>query len=181
MTPPRGLLAAIRLFDGISLWSGRITGWLIVPMVLSLVYEVVARYFFNAPTIWAYDMTSFLYGAFFMLGAAYTLLRKGHIRTDSFYAGWSPRTQGWVDAICYVLFFFPGMIMFFVVSWDYFVASYGRGERAVSSPWMPILWPLKLALTVAILLLILQGISELLKSIWAARTGQWLDRAGEEP
>ncbi len=76
MTPPRGLLAAIRFFDGISLWSGRITGWLIIPMVLSLVYEVVARYFFNAPTVWAYDMTSFLYGAFFMLGAAYTLLKR---------------------------------------------------------------------------------------------------------
>jgi TRAP-type mannitol/chloroaromatic compound transport system permease small subunit len=179
MTPPRGLLAAIRFFDGISLWSGRITGWLIVPMVLSLVYEVVARYFFNAPTIWAYDMTSFLYGAFFMLGAAYTLLKKGHIRTDSFYSGWSVRTQGWVDTVCYVLFFFPGMIMFFVVAWDYFIASYGRGERAVSSPWMPILWPLKFALALAILLLILQGISELLKSIWAARTGEWLDPAGD--
>jgi TRAP-type mannitol/chloroaromatic compound transport system permease small subunit len=176
MSAPRGLLAAIRFFDTISLWSGRITGWLIIPMVLSLVYEVVARYFFNAPTVWAYDMTSFLYGAFFMLGAAYTLLKKGHIRTDSFYAGWSPRTQGAVDTVCYVLFFFPGMIAFFVVSWDYFTVSFGRNERAVSSPWMPILWPLKLALTVAIGLLILQGISELLKSMWAMRTNAWLDQ-----
>jgi TRAP-type mannitol/chloroaromatic compound transport system permease small subunit len=175
MGAPSGLLRAIRFFDTISLWSGRITGWLIVPMVLSLVYEVVARYFFNAPTIWAYDMTSFLYGAFFMLGAAYTLLRKGHIRTDSFYANWSPRTQGWVDAVCYVLFFFPGMIAFLVVSWDYFTVSFGRNERAVSSPWMPILWPLKLALTVAIALLVLQGISELLKSIWAIRHKAWPD------
>jgi TRAP-type mannitol/chloroaromatic compound transport system permease small subunit len=170
------MLAAIRFLDSIGFWSGRIVGWLIVPMVLSLVYEVVARYFFNAPTIWAYDMTSFLYGAFFMLGAAYTLLRKGHIRTDTFYANWSPRTQGAVDAVCYVLFFFPGMIAFLMVSWDYFTVSYGRGERAVSSPWMPILWPLKLALTVAIALLVLQGISELLKSIWAVRAGAWPDQ-----
>ena len=65
------------------MWSGRIVAWLIVPMVLSLVWEVVARYFFNAPTVWAYDMTFMLYGTFFMLGSAYTLLRKGHIRTDS--------------------------------------------------------------------------------------------------
>ena len=175
MTPPRGLLAVIRCIDGLSLWSGRITGWLIVPMVLSLVYEVVARYFFNAPTIWAYDMTSFLYGAFFMLGAAYTLLKKGHIRTDSFYGAWSPRTQGWVDATCYLLFFFPGMIAFLVVSWDYFTVSFGRNERAVSSPWMPILWPLKFALSLALALLVLQGFSEFLKSVWAARTGAWPD------
>ncbi len=52
----------------------------------SLVWEVVARYCFNAPTVWAYDMTFMLYGTFFMLGSAYTLLRGGHIRTDSLYA-----------------------------------------------------------------------------------------------
>ena len=76
-------------------------------MVLSLVYEVVARYFFNAPTIWAYDMTFMLYGSFFMLGAAYTLQRSGHIRTDVFYARWSPRTQARVDLACYLVLFFP--------------------------------------------------------------------------
>ncbi len=178
MTPPRGLLAVIRFIDRINLWSGRIVAWMIVPMVLSLVYEVVARYFFDAPTIWAYDMTSFLYGAFFMLGAAYTLLRKGHIRTDSFYGEWPVRRQGLVDAICYLVFFFPGLIAFLVVSWDYFAVSYGRGERAVSSPWMPILWPLKLSLAVGIALLVLQGISEFLKSVWAARSGEWIDSTG---
>ncbi|PZP54536.1 MAG: TRAP transporter permease DctQ, partial [Azospira oryzae] len=66
-TPPPTLLKAIRILDGVSLWSGKIVGWLIVPMVLSLVYEVGARYLFNAPTVWAYDMTFMLYGSFFML------------------------------------------------------------------------------------------------------------------
>jgi TRAP-type mannitol/chloroaromatic compound transport system permease small subunit len=176
---PASLVAATRFLDNISRASGWLVAWLIIPMVLSLVWEVVARYVFNAPTVWAYDMTSFLYGAFFMLGAAYTLLCKGHIRTDSFYAEWSPRTQGWVDAVCYVLFFFPGLIAFAVVSWDFFAVSFGRGERAVSSPWMPILWPLKLALFVSIVLLLLQGLSEFLKSAWAARSGAWLDGEGQ--
>ena len=72
-------------------------------MVAGLTYEVVARYLFNAPTVWAYDMTFMLYGTFFMLGSAYTLMRKGHIRTDTFYANWSPRVQGAVDAVCYVI------------------------------------------------------------------------------
>lgn len=162
--------------DKLALWSGRIVGWLIVPMVLSLVYEVVARYAFNAPTIWAYDMTFMTYGAFFMLGAAYTLLRGGHIRTDSLYGSWSPRTQGTVDAICYVLFFFPPMLIFLYVTWDFFVVSFGRGERSVTSPWMPAIYPLKFVLPLSCLLLIVQGVSELLRSIHAARTGVWIAR-----
>jgi TRAP-type mannitol/chloroaromatic compound transport system permease small subunit len=58
--------------DAIALWSGNIVSWMILPMVLSLTYEVVARYVFSAPTVWAYDMTFMLYGTFFMLGASYT-------------------------------------------------------------------------------------------------------------
>src|SRR5262245_63496524 len=78
-----GLVRAVKFFDGISLWSGRIVAWLILPMVMSLVWEVFARYFLNAPTIWAYDMTYILYGSFFMLGSAYTLLRGKHIDRKS--------------------------------------------------------------------------------------------------
>lgn len=172
--PPAALVRTIFILDGISLWSGKIVGWLIIPMVLSLVYEVVARYGFNAPTEWAYDMTFMLYGSFFMLGSAYTLCRKGHIRTDFFYMNWSPRRQGWVDATCYVLFFFPGAIAFLIVSWDFFWVSFGRGERIVTSPWMPIVYPFKLVLPLSVALLLLQGISEFLKSVYAAARGEWL-------
>ena len=173
-SPPAAMLKGIALLDSISLWSGRIVAWLIVPMVLSLVYEVVARYVFDAPTMWAYDMTFMLYGSFFMIGSAYTLYKKGHIRTDSYYGSWSPRTQGWVDAICYLLFFFPPMIAFLVVGWDYFARSYMQGERIVTSPWMPIVYPFKAAIPLATLLLLLQGLSEFMKSVWAARKGEWL-------
>ncbi len=173
-SPPSAMLKAIALLDAISLWSGRITAWLIIPMVLSLVYEVVARYVFDAPTMWAYDMTFMLYGSFFMIGSAYTLFKKGHIRTDSYYGSWSPRTQGWVDAICYLVFFFPPLIAFLVVGWDYFLRSYLQGERIVTSPWMPIVYPFKLAIPVATALLLLQGLSEFMKSVWAARKGEWL-------
>lgn len=173
-SPPSAMLKAIALLDAISLWSGRITAWLIIPMVMSLVYEVVARYIFDAPTEWAYDMTFMLYGTFFMVGSAYTLQKKGHIRTDSYYGGWSPRTQGWVDTICYLVFFFPPLIAFLVVGWDYFLRSYLQGERIVTSPWMPIVYPFKLAIPLATALLLLQGLSEFMKSVWAARKGEWL-------
>jgi TRAP-type mannitol/chloroaromatic compound transport system permease small subunit len=170
----RLLLSAIRTLDRISVWSGKIVAWLIIPMVGSLVYEVVARYLFDAPTEWAYDMTFMLYGSFFMLGAAYTLQCKGHIRTDFFYANWSVRRQGTVDALCYLLLFFPGMIVFLVVTWDFFTVSFARGERAVTSPWMPVIYPLKGALFAAVALLLLQGTSEFLKSVHAALKGKWL-------
>lgn len=172
--PPAAMLKAIAVLDSIGLWSGRIVAWLIIPMVLSLVYEVIARYLFDAPTAWAYDMTFMLYGTFFMVGSAYTLHKKGHIRTDSYYGRWSPRTQGWVDTVCYLVFFFPPLIAFLVVGWDYFLRSYMQGERIVTSPWMPIVYPFKFAIPLATALLLLQGLSELMKSVWAARKGEWL-------
>lgn len=169
---PNGLARLTAILDAISIWSGKTIAWLVAPMVLALVYEVVARYVFNAPTVWAYDVTYMLYGALFMLGAAYTLQRGAHIRTDTFYSHWSPRRQGIVDAICYILFFFPGMIAFLVVGWDFFAASFARGERIVVSPWMPVIYPLKFVIPVATALLLLQGFSELIKSLWAAVKGE---------
>lgn len=169
------LIRIARRLDPIAQWSGRLTAWLILPMVLALSYEVIARYLFNAPTLWAYDMTFMLYGSFFMLGAAYTLQRKGHIRTDSLYGGWSPRTQGWVDVVCYVLMFLPFAMVFLYTGWGYFWKAFVTGERFVSSPWMPITWPFKLVMPLTGLLLVIQGISEFLKSLHAATTGAWAD------
>lgn len=169
---PKGLARLLAILDAISIWSGKTVAWLIVPMVMSLVYEVVARYVFNAPTAWAYDITYMLYGALFMTGAAFTLQRGIHIRTDTFYSSWSPRRRGAVDAVCYILFFFPGMIAFLVVGWDFFVASFMRGERIVVSSWMPVIYPLKFVIPLATALLIVQGTSELIKSLWAATTGE---------
>lgn len=172
--PPGALVRAIRTLDGISEWSGRAVAWLIVPMVLSLVYEVMARYVFSAPTVWAYDATYMLYGTFFMLGAAFTLKRKGHIRTDFFYANWSPRWQGAVDAALYLFCYFPALAIFLWVALDYAATSWSRGERIVTSPWMPPVYPFKTVLPVTAALLLLQGVSELLKSLYAAARGRWL-------
>ena len=90
---PSPLARWARRIDQVAVVSGHIVAWMVVPMVLSLCYEVVSRYVFNAPTQWAYDMTFMLYGSFFMLGSAYTLQRKGHVRTDSWHANWSPRRK----------------------------------------------------------------------------------------
>lgn len=171
--PP--LMRIARRLDRLAANSGRVVAWLIVPMVLSLCYEVVARYVFNAPTQWAYDMTFMLYGSFFMLGAAYTLQRKGHVRTDSLYAKWSPRRQAMVDLAGHVLMLLPFAGVFVFVGWGYFVKAYLTHETFVSSSWQPITWPFKLAMPVAGVLLLIQGVSECLKCFETLRSGQWPD------
>ncbi|MFO1219414.1 MAG: TRAP transporter small permease subunit [Burkholderiaceae bacterium] len=170
------LLRTAAALDGVARWSGYAVAWLIVPMVLSLCWEVVARYVFNAPTQWAYDMTFMLYGTFFMLGAAFTLQRKGHVRTDSLYAGWSPRRQALVDLLGHLLMLLPVAGVFVFVGWGYFVKAYTMNETFVSSAWQPITWPFKLAMPVAGALLLLQGASECLKCIDTLQRGQWADR-----
>ena len=154
-----------RALDAVTRAVGRVVAWLIIPMVTSLVYEVTARYVFDAPTIWAYDMTYMLYGTFFMLGSAWTLQRGGHIRTDTFYGEWPPRTRAIVDALCYLLLFLPAMAVFLKLGSEYFWKSFQQNERIVTSPWLPIVWPFKLVMPVTALLLILQGVSELIKSL----------------
>ena len=167
-------LKLARAIDRISEWFGRIVAWLCFPLILALVYEVTARYVFKAPTEWAYDVTYILYGTIFMLGAAYTLLKKGHIRTDFFYNNWSPQRQGKTDTIMYVLFYFPGILFFLIAGWDYAAHSWTTFERTALSPWRPIIYPFKTVIPVTAFLLLVQGVSELIKSIYAWKRGERL-------
>jgi TRAP-type mannitol/chloroaromatic compound transport system permease small subunit len=167
-------MSVVRAIDTLSDWSGRLFCWLIVPLIAGTTYEVIVRYLFNAPTIWAYDLSYMLYGAHFMLGAGYTLLKGGHIRTDIFYQNWSPRTRGLVDALLYLLFFFPGMIFFFWMGGQEALHSILIGERSDASPWRPIVYPLKTVLPVTALLILIQGVSEFIKSVHLARYGRSL-------
>jgi TRAP-type mannitol/chloroaromatic compound transport system permease small subunit len=163
----------VERIDRVAVISGQIISWMIIPMVLSLTYEVISRYLFNAPTLWAYDMTFMLYGSFFMLGAAFTLQRRGHIRTDSLYESWSIRTKGWVDGLCYLVFFFPFVYIFVFTGFEYFWKAFTTGEKFVSSPWMPLTWPFKLAMPLSGILLAVQGVSELMKCVYAIQHDRW--------
>lgn len=172
---PRALLKTVRFIDyWIGEWSGKIFAWFIIPMAGGLAYEVFARYLFNAPTIWSLELTYQLYGAHFMLGAAYTLYKGKHIRTDLFYEKYSVKWQGRVDATLYILFFFPGMIYFFLAGWDEAMHSWAINELSEKTPWRPPIYPFKTVIPVAAVLLLIQGISETLKSGYAAFRGRWI-------
>jgi TRAP-type mannitol/chloroaromatic compound transport system permease small subunit len=166
--------------DQIAIWSGRITSWMLVPLVLGLTYEVAARYLFNAPTQWAYDLTFMLYGTFFMLGAAFALQRKGHVRTDMFYERLPPRRQATIDLACYALIFVPVVYVLIVTGWGYFWKAFVTNETFVSSAWQPITWPFKLSMPLAGALLIIQGVAEVLRCLHTLRAGQWPERREPE-
>jgi TRAP-type mannitol/chloroaromatic compound transport system permease small subunit len=173
--PSPGLLSAIRTVDRFTDWSGTAFSWLAVPLVAVVAWEVTARYVLHAPTAWAFEITYMMYGSLFMLGAAYALLKGAHIRTDFFWEKFSVRKKGLIDTISYVVFFFPSLLMLFYLSLDEAVHAMIIGEVSDQTPWRPYLWPYKGVIPLACLLLMVQGVSELLKSFYMARTGIELD------
>ena len=167
--PPH--IRVVRAIDRFTDFTGTLVAWLNVPLVLVVAYEVFARYAFSAPTIWSFDLTYMLYGTMFMLGAAYALHKGAHIRTDFFFEKWSIRTRGVIDSVAYLVFFFPALMVFFVVTWGEGWYAFQIGEVSEQTPWRPILWPYKMVIPLTCLLLMIQGISETIKSVYAARTG----------
>ena len=159
--------------DKFSKWIGNIVCWILMPLIFAMTYEVLARKLFLAPTIWAYDISRFLYGALFMLGAGYALSRGVHIRADFLYRNFKIKNQGLIDFWLYLLFYFPGLIVFLYMTIGFVGESIQRGERGMDTTWMPYMWPIKSCLLIGIIFLLVQGVSELLKSYWAAKKGEW--------
>jgi TRAP-type mannitol/chloroaromatic compound transport system permease small subunit len=161
----------VRIIDKFTDTTGTWVAWLNMPLVLIVSYEVFSRYLFNAPTMWSFDLTYMLYGTIFMLGSAYALHKGAHIRTDFFFEKWSIRTKGVIDSIAYLVFFFPSIFVFMLVSGSEGWYSFSINEESEQTPWRPLLWPYKLVVPLTCLLLLVQGVSEVIKSLWAARTG----------
>ena len=149
--------------DRLNNWVGKITCFLLLPVIGAMVYEVVARKLFVAPTDWAYDTSRMFAGAMFMLGAGYALMRGVHIRADFLYRNWKPQTQAWVDLILYLLFYFPAMLFFFKVSTDYTIKAWVTWERTMDTSLMAPLAPARTAMPLGALFLMLQGVAETLR------------------
>jgi TRAP-type mannitol/chloroaromatic compound transport system permease small subunit len=174
--PPRGYLAVIRTIDKFTTWTGHVFILLLVPLIFANVIEVFARYVLREPTIWALDVTTMSYAALFMLGAALALQKGAHVRTDMLWEKFSDRTKGMIDSLAFLLFFLPTMVVLFLISIDDFLYSLSIDERASSGAWTPVLWPLRGVIPLSAFMLFVQAISELMKSLWAWRTGEFLTR-----
>lgn len=165
------LVRTVQLIDRFTDTTGNLVAWLNVPLMLAVSYEVISRYAFNSPTVWAFDVTYMLYGTIFMLGSAYALHKGAHIRTDFFFERWSIRTRGMIDSVAYIAFFFPSLVVLMLVSGHEAWAAFVMGETSEQTPWRPLLWPFKAVVPLTCLLLVVQGLSETIKSVYAMRTG----------
>ena len=170
---PKWMAKSITSIDKFSKTIGNIVCWILMPLILAMTYEVIARKLFLAPTIWAYDISRFLYGALFMLGAGYALSKGVHIRADFLYRNFKVKNQGLIDFVLYILFYFPGLIVFLYMTTGFLQESIVRGERGMDTTWMPYMWPIKSCLWFGIVFLLIQGISELFKSYYAMTKGKW--------
>lgn len=179
---PAGAIKVINFLEVISIWTGKAGAWLCMPMIFSLIYEVVMRYFFVQPTIWANDLTVMLFGVMFMLASPWCLRDGGHVRTDFFYHNWSVRAKAMSDIIHYILLFFPAHIIFLELAWAYFAKSYMHNEVSPTSCWMPIIWPVKFAIPVYCVLTMTQGIAEVIKCVYRYKTNTdlWSTATEEE-
>jgi TRAP-type mannitol/chloroaromatic compound transport system permease small subunit len=157
--------AVLRLIERISGASGQITAWLVAPLILATVYDVAARYLFNAPTQWAYEVGYMVMGAHALLGMAFTLREGAHIRIDAFTQRFSQTTKAVIDLVGYGVFLLPCLVWITWSLWHYWVHALQSHELSGQSAWNPIIWPFKLVFCIAFLLLALQVIGEIIKAI----------------
>lgn len=164
------------MIDRLSAWSGKAFAWTVVLLTLIICYDVTLRYVLNEPTQWAFDLAYILYGTLFMMAGAYTLSRNGHVRADMMYRTLKPRTQAWFDLVLYLLFFVPGIAALVYAGIEFSRVSWAMKEvSSVTAAGTPI-YPFKLVIPISGLLLLLQGIAEILRCLVCIRTGEWPQR-----
>jgi TRAP-type mannitol/chloroaromatic compound transport system permease small subunit len=161
--------------DGISTWVGKAFAWLIVALMLLVVAEVFKRYALNMPTAWIFDASNMLYGTLFMMGGAYALAHDGHVRGDFLYGRMKPRTQARLDLVLYIAFFLPGIGALTWSGWAYFGDSLAIRETTFNATPLPV-YPFKAIIPLAGAMVMLQGLSEILRCIVCIRTGEWTPR-----
>ena len=153
----------LNYIDGISKYTGVCSCFLIIVMMGVVLYEVVMRYVFNLSQVWAYEMSVFLFGALFVLGGAYALLHQAHVRMDIIYSKLSPRNRVIMDLVTFIFFLiFIGCLIW--KGWDSGLKAFQVVEKT-NSVWEPVVWPMKMVIPFGAFLVLLQGISNLLRSV----------------
>jgi TRAP-type mannitol/chloroaromatic compound transport system permease small subunit len=165
----------IRVADEVSTWTGKVSAWLIVALMLTVCVEVFKRYIMNAPTAWIYDVDNMMYGTLFMMCGAYTLAQGGHVRGDFLYGSMRPRMQATLDLALYITFFLPGIAALLYAGWGYAGDSWRIGEHSMTAGGPPV-YHFKSIIPLAGALVLLQGLAEIVRCAECLRTGQWPER-----
>ena len=160
----RGLLALSRFIDRVTAFVGKFVAWLVLAAVLISAGNAILRKAFSISSNAWLEAQWYLFGAVFMLAAAYTLQTNDHIRIDIFYSGRSKKTQDWIDLFGHIFFLMPLTVLMVYLLGPYVWRSFLSGEVSQNAGGLP-LWPAKLMLLLGFLLLLFQGVSEIIKRI----------------
>ena len=163
----------LNIIDFCSVWSARLVKWLLVLAIISVMYEVIARYGFNAPTCWSFDITYMLGGTVYIMGGAYVLYLKRHVRVDIIYRNFSNRAQLIIDLVFTLVFFFPlfGYLLDFSIREAYH--SWLIEEKSIRGiAWYPIFYPFRTVVPLGIVLLLLQGLATFSRNLFLLIKGQ---------
>jgi TRAP-type mannitol/chloroaromatic compound transport system permease small subunit len=162
--PVNALLALSRAIDAFTERVGRIVYWLILVVVLISAANAVVRKLFNYSSNSYLEIQWYLFSVIFLFGAGYTLLRNEHVRIDIISGRVSPRAQNWIDVIGLIFFLMPMSLIIMWLSWPLFLDSLARHEVSTNAGGLTI-WPARLMVPIGFALLIVQGVSELIKRI----------------
>lgn len=168
----------VRAVDGISRFFGAIAAALVIVLVVLMLYDVVLRYLFNAPTIWGNDLNTWLMGASFVLSIAYAMATDSHVRVDLLYDRRTRPRIRYFDLIGLTLITLPTVTWVTLGLFDHFMTAYQSGERSGSGGWNPIVWPFKLILFVGFVIFTLQIVAEIIKRA-ASLMGKPFEPPGE--
>jgi len=163
----------LKVIDSISDWTGKISSFLIIVITGVILFEIIARFIFAKPTIWAFEISLALYGIYVALLGAYVLVTGAHVNVDIFYAHFSPRTRAGVNLFSWLIFFlWCGALVWtgWIRGWE----SLMIGERESTAFACPI-HPVKLSLAVGGSLLFLQGVAGYVRNIYTFITGRKID------
>lgn len=164
---PKAITAYVRYVDAMNRVVGRFAMYLLFVLAAVLLTSTLSRLIIGAPVNWALEMSQFILSAYYLLGGAYAVQLDSHVRMDIFYSRLSPRKQAVTDAITILFVIFYLVVLFAggISSTNYAIVY----KQQNYSAWAPVLWPIKVVMTVGVFLMLLQAISTFFKDIAAAR------------
>lgn len=160
----------LSLIDGTNTWIGKVTSILSLVVALIISYEIFMREVLVKPTLWVAEGTVFGCGLLYLLGGAWTLKQDGHVRVDMLYHGLSKRAKAMIDCVTYFAFLLYIVVMIWA-SWQYMEQSIAVRETTMS-PWDPAIWPLKIALVAALIMLLLQQTAKFVRDLYFVMKGE---------
>ncbi len=163
------LLAGV---DHVIDWTGKVLcfGWIII--CFFLLYEVVSRYVFNAPTIWSGELCLYIFGGVGVMAGGYCLLKDDHIKVDLFYAMYPKRVKAIVDCVIVAFIVFWALLLV-IYGWEWFIRTVVNNEMSITQ-WRVVLWPVRLTIPIAGVLLIIAALCKFIRAIYIAVTGEEL-------